>query len=151
MKIFRIILASVIVLSFSNILLIETGVSEVYALSPQTKKSSSKPVFKSIEEGIAEGNVGKFSLYFSSLTYLSLSNGTSGYYSSNQAFYVLQDFFKINRASTFRFVAIYDESDTPFATGVYTYELKGRKSNTQVFISLRYSGNNWKITQITFN
>ena len=151
MKIFRIILTVLVFTSFSNIPLFELGTTNIYAAPPQAKRTPSRTVFKEIEEGVSGGNVEKFSSYFSSQTYLSRSNGASGYYSANQAYYVLQDYFKINRASTFRFVTIYEEGDSPYATGVYTHEHRGRKNSTQVFVSLKFQSNSWKITQITFN
>jgi len=151
MKILKNILAPVVFVSFLNLFFI-LQVSEIcLAKTPQAKKTPAKTVFKEIEEGITEGNVEKFSGYFSEQTYLSLSNGTSGYYSSNQAYYVLHDYFKINRVSSFKFVYIYEEGESPYATGVYSHEFRGRKSSAQVFISLKYHSNNWKITQITFN
>lgn len=151
MKLLKIILAVFVSLAISGTGLFEYGSQQSYASTPQAKRTPSKNVFKEIEEGISEGNVEKFSAHFSGQTYLSLSNGTSGYYSNNQAFYVLQDYFKINKASTFRYVSLYDEGETPYATGVYTHEYRGRKSTTQVFISLQFQGSSWKITQITFN
>ena len=51
-------------------------------------------IFREIESGVKEGNVERISKYFGQQTYFSFSNGTNGYYSSNQAFYVLEDFFK---------------------------------------------------------
>lgn len=151
MKIFRNILLTVLLLTFQNLFLGEAVLCKCYAHPVQVKKTPSKSVFKEIEEGISEGDVDKFSSYLSAQTYLSLSNGASGYYSANQAFYVLQDFFKINKISSFRFSSMYEEGDTPFATGTYTHEYRGRKNTAQVFISLKFQSNGWKITQITFN
>jgi hypothetical protein len=151
MKLIKIILVAALFLSLSNFKKFEPGGDDLYAAQPQAKRASSKAIFKEIEGGIAAGEVEKFSSYFSSQTYLSLSNGTSGYFSANQAFYVLQDYFKIHRTSSFRFVTIYEDGDVPFATGVYNHELRGRRSSAQVFVSLTLNNGSWKISQITFN
>jgi len=151
MKSMRTILTIILFLTYSVLPVLESGAAGNYVLAFQTRRIPARSVFREIEEGIAEGKVDKFSSYFNRQTYLSLSNGARGYFSSNQAFYVLQDYFKINRTSSFRFVTIYEEGDTPYATGIYTHEQRGRKIYKQVFISLTVQSNSWKITQITFN
>lgn len=110
-----------------------------------------KRIFSEIESGFAEGNVGTISNLFNAQTYFSLSNGVSGYYSSNQAFYILQEFFKIHQVISFRFSNIYSDKNNPYATGSYFYELKGRRESAKVFIALKRVGNILKITQITIN
>lgn len=108
-------------------------------------------VFEKIEIGISSGNVDLLSDYLSSQTYLSLSNGIGGYYSSNQAYYVLEDFFRDYKATGFRFGSIQSNNGSPFATGIYKYHFRGMKGSAQVFISLKRSARKWKITQISIN
>jgi hypothetical protein len=120
-------------------------------LDKSNHRNPSRVIFDQVEAGISEGDVAQISKYFGSQTYLSLSNGKSGYYSSNQAFYVLEDFFKIYRVASFRFNNINTDENTPYATGVYNFEFKGKKNTSQVYISLKKAGSGWKITQITIN
>jgi len=108
-------------------------------------------IFSSIEAGINSGSVSHFSKYLDSQTYFSLSNGISGYYSANQAYYVLEDFFKLYHVISFRLKNTKNTSENPYATGEYYYELKGKKDTAQVYISLKFTGNTCKITQITIN
>ncbi len=108
-------------------------------------------VFDRIEVGISSGDVDLLSGFLSSQTYLSLSNGISGYYSSNQAYYVLEDFFRDYKVTGFRFGSIQANNGSPFATGIYKYHFRGMKGNAQVFISLKRSAKKWKITQISIN
>lgn len=115
------------------------------------KQSESHRVFSEISDGIANKDVESIARYFSSQTYLSLSNGISGYYSSNQAYYVLEDFFKIYRVTAFRFDNIQSDSNNPYATGEYQFEYRGKRDIAQVYISLKKTGKNWKISQITIN
>ncbi|MGE5497631.1 MAG: DUF4783 domain-containing protein [Syntrophothermus sp.] len=110
-----------------------------------------RDIFLSIEEGIAMQEIDKFSKYFDSQTYLSLSNGISGYYSANQVFYILQDFFRIYQPVNFRFLSVSDKSETPYASGYYRYESKGLRGTSQIYIALKKTGSNWKISQITIN
>jgi hypothetical protein len=119
--------------------------------SKTNNQSESYKVFSDISDGIAKQDVESIARYFSSQTYLSLSNGISGYYSSNQAYYVLEDFFKIYTVTAFRFDNIQSDSNNPYATGEYQFEYRGKRDLAQVYIALKKTGKNWKITQITIN
>lgn len=118
-----------------------------------TKKSSQQDelIFKEIESGINEGNIERISKYFGQQTYFSFSNGINGYYSSNQAFYVVEDFFKLYRVTSFKLDNIKNNNNHSYATGKYNYDNKGQRSTAQVYISLKKIGNNWIITQFTIN
>ncbi|HMU44133.1 MAG TPA: DUF4783 domain-containing protein [Ignavibacteriaceae bacterium] len=146
-----------------NIILIFCGLIFLPAiLFPQEKNflnklhnerivTQEKRIFSEIENDFAEGSVSKISNLFNAQTYFSLSNGVSGYYSSNQAFYILQEFFKIHQVISFRFSNIYSDTNYPYATGNYFYEHKGKRESAKVFVALKRIGNNLKITQITIN
>jgi hypothetical protein len=145
---FRIILVLIIIAGYSNVL-------------PQTKNhqykfekienDSPQKILQKVEEGFNNGDVEKFAKYFCSQTYASLSNGISGYYSPNQFFYIIQNYFSIYKPIGFRFIVLNDSTENPYASGFYKYESKGVRGNAQVFISLKIIGNDWKISQITIN
>ncbi len=108
-------------------------------------------VFDEIEEAINSCDVAKISRYLGPQTYFSLTNGINGYYSSNQAYYVLEDFFKLYRVTKFKLDNVKLGSSNPYATGTYHYDNRGRRSSAQVYISLTKTGNNWNISQLTIN
>lgn len=108
-------------------------------------------ILNRIGMGISSGNVSEISGYLNTQTYLSLANGISGYYSSNQAFYVLEDFFNIYKVTAFNFQSVQTSGNMPYATGVYRYYFRGKKDSANVYISLKEIGDTWKITQITIN
>ncbi len=112
---------------------------------------TARTAFEKIEGSISAGNVEGLSGYFSSQMYLSLSNGISGYYSSNQAYYVLQDFFKIYHVIDFRFDNIKDDEGNVYATGLYNFIFKEKRESAQVYVSIKLTGKEWKITQLTIN
>lgn len=121
------------------------------ALSAPARAAESEDVrsiFTSISRGLATGNVSAFSKYITGQTYLSLASTASGYYSPNQAFYILQDFLKSMNPTSFRF-SILEPEGSPYATGVLHFESKNRKSSAQVYIALNKAGNNWYISQLT--
>jgi hypothetical protein len=115
------------------------------------KSDPIRDIYTEIEDGIARGNVKVLSKYLNSQTFFSLSNGTSGYYSTNQAFYILEDFFKIHPVISFKLRNIQIDENSSYAIGVYVYENKGRRTQSQIYISLVKTGKNWKINQLTIN
>ncbi|GIK20897.1 MAG: DUF4783 domain-containing protein [Ignavibacteriota bacterium] len=115
------------------------------------ESNQQESIFKEIESGIKEGNVESISKYFGQRTYFSFSNGINGYYSSNQAFYVLEDFFRIYKVTSFKFEHVKNDKFNSYATGKYNYDNKGQRSTAQVYISIKKVGPNWIITQFTIN
>lgn len=116
------------------------------------KQSDINPVvFDEIENAIRNGDVATISTYLGSQTYFSLTNGINGYYSSNQAYYVLEDFLKLYRVTKFKFDNIKTDTSDPYATGTYYYDYRGRRSSAQVYISITKTGKNWNISQLTIN
>ena len=105
-------------------------------------------IFSDIERTFSSGNISLISEYFPSQIYLSLSTGVNGFYSSNQAYYILQDFFQLYQPIAFKYTQR-SESENGFATGVFTFESKNKKGTAQVFISVEFSGAKWKISLIT--
>jgi len=108
-------------------------------------------IFNDIESGIAGNDVKKFSQYFSSQPYLSLVNGVNGYYSSNQAYYIMEDFFNSFKVVSFKMEETKSEGSVSYGKGDYYFEKKGRREVAHLYITLSKSGNKWYITQISIN
>ena len=125
--------------------------NEISKVDNNRHRNSAEVILTEIEGGIAKGNIPAIFKHLSPQTYFSLTNGIRGYFSSNQAYYILEDFFKIYHVISFRFHSLQAEEGNPYATGIYFYEFKGKRETAQVYISLKNTGNSWKIIQITFN
>ncbi|MBE0572321.1 MAG: DUF4783 domain-containing protein [Ignavibacteriaceae bacterium] len=108
-------------------------------------------IFNDIESGIASNDVKKFSQYFSSQPYISLVNGVNGYYSSNQAYYIMEDFFNSFKVVSFKMDETKSEGSVSYGKGDYYFEKKGRREVAHLYITLSKSGNKWYITQISIN
>jgi hypothetical protein len=108
-------------------------------------------VVKKIQDAIVNKDISTLVDHLSSQTYFNLPNGISGYYSSNQAYFVLEDFLKTYRVTSFNFDEINTKNNTPFATGTYDYDFKGKRNSAHIYLQLRNTGKNWRITQITIN
>jgi hypothetical protein len=131
--------------------LIQAQNKEITRFDNNNQKNSAQVILTDIESGISKGNIGGIFKHLSPKTYFSLTNGIRGYFSSNQAYYILEDFFKVYQVISFKFHSIQTENGNPYATGIYLYEFKGKRETAQVYISLKNAGKSWKIIQITFN
>jgi len=114
-------------------------------------KESYHSALDEIGNGISSGNISAIYNLFSSQIYLSLTNGVSGYYSSNQAYYVIQDFLKTHQVVSLDINDIQEDEENVYATGAYSYLVKGKKESSLIYICLKRSNKKWKITQITIN
>lgn len=108
-------------------------------------------IINQIEIAISKNDVQSLSAHLGAQTYLNLPNGISGYYSSNQAYFVLEDFLETYRMISFSFNEINTGGNNPYATGSYNYEFKGKRDSAHIYLQLRNSGKSWTITQITIN
>ncbi len=122
---------------------------------PKTESKSSNQiianVFEEIESLVKDGNVSGLSKYLGVQTYFSLSNGVNGYYSPNQAFYILEDYFKFYKVTAFKFNYISKDKSNPYATGIFSFDNKGKRNSAKVYIALKKIGDRWNITQLTIN
>ncbi|GMU96379.1 MAG: hypothetical protein AMXMBFR50_18950 [Ignavibacterium album] len=122
---------------------------------PRTESKTSNQlisnVFDDIESSIRDGNVTKLSKYLGVQTYFSLSNGVNGYYSPNQAFYILEEYFNLYKVTAFKFNQISKDKSNPYATGSFSFDNKGKRSTAKVYIALKKIGDKWNITQLTIN
>jgi hypothetical protein len=120
-------------------------------LNTDSKVKIQSVIFNDIESGIVSNDVKKISQYFSSQPYISLVNGVNGYYSSNQAYYIIEDFFNSFKVVSFKMEETKTEGSVSYGKGNYYFEKKGRREVAHLYITLSKSGNKWYITQISIN
>jgi len=108
-------------------------------------------LFDIFQKGFSVNSISDFSEYFSSKTYISLSDGTTGYFSSNQAYYVLKKYLDTYEPieCVLERTKIFERS--AYATGKLKYTLNGRRGSAGVYISIQSAGDKWQISQITIN
>jgi hypothetical protein len=105
----------------------------------------SRQIFSDIEIGLSQGNPSVFSDHLASQLYLSIPGEQSAYFSSSQAFYLLEQFFQRTRLPDFRFTTMADGPGTPYASGI----VSGVRGQAQVYVSLSRSGERWVISKIS--
>lgn len=121
----------------------------LYSQEKKVKSGSLKKndIIKIIEDGIVKNNINSFSRYFDRNIFLTLRDDESGYFSANQAEYILQNYFDQHRLIKFNFSTV-DVTKTPFyATGGAIMSYKGSIEQTQIYVSLTYVKGIYLITQ----
>jgi len=104
-------------------------------------------VFEEVEKGILDGNVKNFSTYFSRQLYVNLRGGENGYYSANQVFYLLQNFFGARRTLHFKFTTYGETDNVPYGTGGGTFTIRGNRETFQIYVALTKLKDRWLIAQ----
>ena len=120
-------------------------------LNSSSQNTLGYEILEEIEMGISDSKISAISPHLSSQIYLSFLNGVSGYYSANQAYYVLENFLNEYKVISFRFSSFNFNTVTPFAKGTYFYEYKGNRSEAKVYLTMKLTGKSWEITQISIN
>jgi len=120
-----------------------------------TKIERSYPIpeneFENIINGLVSGNTNNISRYFAPQVYVSLRSGERGYYSSNQAYYLLDNFFKIYSPINFQTTSRMIEGSMPYLSGRLFCRFKGSMETYQVYLNLNWNGFRWEITQLSIN
>jgi hypothetical protein len=130
----------------------ERGDSERGALPDQHPEY--RTIFQSVQDGIVSGSVGTFSQFLGSQVHVNLRGGESGYFSANQAHYVLTNYFRTRRVLRFEFTTLGSAGSEPYGTGSAVMSFKGTREQVQVFVSLTLlpfsasGGERWVISQV---
>jgi hypothetical protein len=105
-------------------------------------------LLESVQAGVSTGKIASFSQNLAPQVSLNLRGGESGSYSANQAYYVLENYFKTRKLGNFSFTTVGESESNPYATGSASYNFKGSRERVQVYVSLSLAGEQWVITQI---
>jgi hypothetical protein len=120
--------------------------ADPHGLVRDLESSSPSELFTLVETAVRSADVASLAKSFGRQVYVNLKGGESGYFSANQASYILQSFFTPRRPLSFSFSTIQLEGD-PFATGSGTFLLKGTRETLQLYVSVSRQGDRWVISQ----
>ena len=104
-------------------------------------------ILKEIQAGISEGDGELLARHLGAQVYLSLKSSEGGYYSANQALYILQNFFLLHKPISFTFSTYGDIEANPFATGRGTFNAQGMRESLQLYVSLSRQNGRWVISE----
>lgn len=114
-------------------------------------RESAQATFTLIETAFSNNNISSISGLIDNTTFISLSNGVAGYFSSDQTINILKNFLDENKPINFNLSNKKTETRKPFATGVFIYVNGGIRKQSRVFVSMYLSDEKWMISQITIN
>ncbi len=141
-----------IIVKLLFVLLILSGGLEARAgilLNLQDNKPAE--IFNDFRNGVIHNNVSEFTKHFKGDVLIKLRNGVADYFSPNQAYFVLKDFFDSYEVVSFGYKNISAEGNFPSASGELTFKHNGMNGSALAFISLEKKNNEWVIVQITIN
>ena len=113
----------------------------------QTEAEADK-ILREVEQGIAKGNVEIIEKYLSEQSFISLRNGVSGFYSANQSYYMLQDFFNLHKPHSFVSKSRVTNK-SPYSTGEFVYYYRLKRERAQVYLSLIPYRGGWRLSQLS--
>lgn len=112
--------------------------------STQTEQIAS--IVSEIEKALQNNSVETITRYFTKKISLNLRGTESGIYSTNQAHYIVQEFFGKHKLTNFRFTTK-GTSEELFATGGGTLFIRGKRETVQVYVGLVRAGSSYLISQ----
>jgi hypothetical protein len=111
-------------------------------------KMEIREVFDDVQRGILQGNVAIFSPHLHAQVRVTLHGGETGLYSANQAYYLLENFFRERAPVSFKFTTFGESDNTPYGTGSASFTFQGVRQHVQVYVALAPQGGRWVITHI---
>jgi len=137
-----------IAITVSVVLIFFTFFSAAYAQDNAATSRDFRNVFEDVQHGFETCNIGAFSAHLGSQLQVALKGEESGYFSSNQAYYILEKFLKARKTSSFEFTNVGEAKTTPYATGTAVFTNKGTREVTQVYVALMRVAEKWFIAEI---
>lgn len=119
-----------------------------FAQDIPTGSKDFRVVFEEIQHGFEISKISVFSPYLGLKVQVSLKGEESGYFSSNHAYYILENFLKPRKVISFEFTAVGESEAMPYATGIAVFTHKGSREVAQVYVALMKSAEKWVITEI---
>jgi len=113
----------------------------------ETKGPGIGSVFTDVEAGLTGGDLSSITKHFAKQVYISLRGTEDGCYSSNQAYYIIQNYFNQGRITNFKFTKKSETGPAPYATGGGTFRSRGERETIQVYVALTRLDGAWVITQ----
>lgn len=106
---------------------------------------------QSVKEGIKDNSISKFSNIFGDNCYLSLNNGTIGYFTKNQIYYIMENYFEQNKIKECELDSPNFDGNIANVAGKISYIYNGVKYTTDIYLSFKNISEKWYISQLIIN
>jgi hypothetical protein len=116
----------------------------------QDDAARARTAIRGIEDAITQRDVQQLARSFSSKVYLTLFTGENGWYSAEQSYFILRNFFATHTPLSLALTPSAGAGGAPYAVGTLHYMTRGRRASAQIFVSLvRNDNGEYKLNQIT--
>ncbi len=115
----------------------------------QESEREARDMLLGAKDALSSGNIRFLEARLGHKVYLNLFTGINGYYSSEQAYLILESFFSTYTPISFSYSSRNFSIRNPYGFGPFTYERRGRRGNAEMFVSLALVNDRWVINQIT--
>ena len=110
---------------------------------------AAKQVLSAVSDAFAAADTKTLRQYLNSKVFLTLFTGESGYFSSEQSFFILRNFLSAHVPFSFGFTNTNIGTESAYGVGTLRYMKRGHRAAAQVFVSLTLSDQGWRINQVT--
>ncbi len=104
--------------------------------------------FMTLEKDLASGSMNSLVRMMGQQVYIEIAGGERGYFSSNQAVSLLQNYFMQRKPVAFAFSSVNQRAPSPYATGRYTFAHRGARETVQIYVALARQDHRWVITHV---
>ncbi len=119
------------------------------AVALQQSEREARDLLLGAKDALSSGNIRFLKTRLGHKVYLNLFTGINGYYSSEQAYLILESFFSTYTPISFSYSSRNFSIRNPYGFGPFTYERRGRRGSAEMFVSLALVNERWVINQIT--
>jgi hypothetical protein len=116
---------------------------------PRQSEREARELLLGAKDALSSNNIRYLKTRLGQKVYLNLFSGINGYYSSEQAYLILESFFSTNTPISFSYSSRNFSIRNPYGFGPFTYERRGRRGLAEMFVSLALVHKRWVINQIT--
>lgn len=113
------------------------------------RSTRSDSMYQEIEKALQSGSEDALTKHFASKVYLNLRGGNYGYFSANQAHYIMKEFFIKHKFFNVRFSVPGADADELYITGIASLLARGKTEQVKVYIGFIREHNSYRISQLT--
>jgi hypothetical protein len=111
--------------------------------------SEARQALAAIGGALSTGEARTMLRFFHSKVFLTLLSGENGYYSAEQSYFILRNFFAAHNSAGFSWTGTNLSDQSAWGVGTLRYLKRGQRGNAQVFVSLTRGDQGWRINQLT--
>ena len=104
-------------------------------------------IFHDVENALSPNDIDLLTQHIFKQVKLTLRDAENGYFSENQAIYIIKNYFATHKVVNFKFTLSRISGEPPFATGGGYWNIKGKQEKFQVYITVTERDKRWVLAQ----